>query len=145
MRQRRLFGWFIASVMCSFLSSALAAKTPVGIWKIIDDQTAKKRALIQLTVSDGVLNGTIIKIFPQPGDTGICSKCPGEFKGKPIEGLQIVWGLQAEGNGVWSNGKILDPKAGKIYNVKMTIEDNQLKVRGYIGWATLGRTQTWVR
>jgi hypothetical protein len=76
-------------VLCGFvlavcyLPLALAAASPVGTWTTIDDKTGQKRAVVRLSVSGGTLNGTIVKVYPQPGDTGICSQCPGAFKGNP--------------------------------------------------------------
>jgi uncharacterized protein (DUF2147 family) len=48
---------------------------------------------------------------------------------------------------VWDGGKILDPKTGKVYKVKLQTEDNgaKLTVRGYIGFSLLGRSQVWER
>lgn len=137
--------------ICTFIISAclmpvaLAAQSPAGTWTTIDDKTGAKRAVVRLSVSGGTLNGSIVKVYPQPGDTGICSKCPGAFKGKKIQGLEFVWGLKDKGNGVWDGGSILDPKTGKVYRAKITVSGNKLYVRGYIGISALGRTQTWVR
>lgn len=122
-----------------------SAQTPAGNWTTIDDATGKKRAVVHISVSGGVLTGTIVKIYPQPGDKGTCEKCPDGFKNKPIQGLQILWGLKDEGKGQWSGGKILDPKNGKIYRAKITVDGNKLFVRGYVGVSLLGRTQTWVK
>ncbi|KTD35881.1 putative signal peptide protein [Legionella nautarum] len=121
------------------------AQSPAGTWTSIDDATGKKRVVVNFKVSGKTLSGTIVKVFPQPGDTGICSKCPGSLKNKPTQGLRIIWGLKDRGNGVWEDGKILDPKSGKIYHAKITLEGNKLYVRGYIGIPALGRTQIWVR
>ena len=137
-----IFG-FILSVC--YLTNVLAAGSPAGTWTTIDDKTGQKRALVRISVNGGTMNGTIVKVFPQAGDTGICSNCPGAFKGKKIQGLGFLWGLKDEGNGVWSGGSILDPKTGKIYKAKVTLEGNKLYVRGYVGVSMLGRTQTWVR
>lgn len=137
-----IFG-FILSVC--YLTSALAAGSPAGTWTTIDDKTGQKRALVRISVNGGTMNGTIVKVFPQAGDTGICTNCPGGFKGKKIQGLSFLWGLKDQGNGVWSGGSILDPKTGKIYKAKVTLEGNKLYVRGYVGVSMLGRTQTWVR
>jgi len=132
-------------LMVLFIPVALAAGSPAGTWTTIDDKTGKKRAVVRVNVSGGTLSGTIISVIPQPGDTGICSNCPGGFKGKPIKGLQFVWGLKDKGNGVWDGGNILDPKTGKVYRAKITMEGNKLYVRGYVGISVLGRTQVWVR
>ena len=47
---------------------------------------------------------------------------------------------------VWEEGTILDPKSGKVYDCYINLEDgNTLKVRGYLGFSFLGRTQIWKR
>ncbi|HRD71092.1 MAG TPA: DUF2147 domain-containing protein [Legionella sp.] len=128
-----------------YLPAVMAAQSPAGTWTTIDDKTGAKRAVVNISVSGGNLNGTIVKVYPQPGDTGVCSKCPGAFKGKKIQGLTFIWGLKDMGNGEWGGGSILDPKTGKVYKAKMTVKGNKLYVRGYVGVSMLGRTQTWVR
>lgn len=135
---------FILAV-CLVPMAMAAGQSPAGTWTTIDDKTGAKRAVVHLTISNGTLNGSIVKVFPQAGDTGICSKCPGAFKGKKIQGIGFVWGLKEVGNGVWDGGSILDPKTGKVYKAKMTLQGNKLYVRGYVGISALGRTQTWVR
>ena len=123
-----------------------AASTPAGRWITVDDKTGKKRAEIQLTVTpEGVMYGTIDRTYPEPGDTGICGPCPGEFKDKPIQGLRFIWGLVEKSHGNWEDGHILDAKSGTIYRVKMTQKGDKLYVRGYIGFSLLGRTQVWTR
>ncbi len=127
---------------------ALAADlSPVGTWKTIDDKTGQAKAIVQITESNGVLEGKILKVLKS--DTGphpICSKCDGERHNKPVEGMTFVWGLTRDGD-TWEGGRILDPKTGKIYKAKMQVIDGgeKLKVRGYIGFSWLGRTQVWHR
>lgn len=128
-----------------YLPLAIASiDSPVGRWTTVDDK-GNKRAIVELSLSGDTLVGTIIKVYSKPTDTGICSKCPGAFKNKKIQGLQFVWGLKDQTNGVWAGGYILDPKKGKIYRVKMTLEGNKLTVRGFVGTSILGRTQVWFR
>lgn len=137
---------FVGLILVLLAPFALAAGgSPAGTWTTIDDKTGQKRAVVHISVSGSNLSGTIVKVFPQAGDTGICKNCPGGFKGKPIQGLQILWGLHDAGNGVWDGGSILDPKSGKVYRAKITLEGNKLYVRGYVGVSILGRTQVWVR
>ncbi|MGB1017631.1 MAG: DUF2147 domain-containing protein [Chitinophagales bacterium] len=63
-----------------------------------------------------------------------------------IIGLKVLKNFEYKGNGVWENGKIYDPENGKTYSCKMTLKDNnQLDVRGYIGFSLLGRTENWTR
>ncbi len=133
-------------LMLTMLYLPLAfAESPVGVWTSMDDKTGEKRAEIELAETDGILNGTIIKVYEQAGDTGICVKCPDNFKDKPIIGLKFLWGLKDRGDGVWDDGQILDARSGKIYHVKVTVKGDKLLVRGYIGVSLLGRTQVWMR
>lgn len=141
-RKTRLFLMVFASL---YLPLALAA-TPAGRWITVDDKSGKKRAEIELVVTpEGKLHGIIDQTYPEPGDTGVCSHCPGEFKDQPIKGLRFVWDLVEKEHGTWGDGYILDAKTGTIYRVKMTRKGNKLYVRGYIGFSLLGRTQVWVR
>ncbi len=135
----------VFSFVFGAFSAIAGGGSPIGSWTSIDDQTGAKRAVIAISKCGKGLCGTVVKIYPQPGDTGICSSCPGKFKGKKILGMTIMWGVRDEGNGEWGDGKILDPKTGKIYSVRITLTGNKLLVRGYMGVSLLGRTQTWVR
>lgn len=123
------------------------SSTPVGTWTTIDDKSHQPRSVIQIWESYGKLYGKIVKTFPKPGDTGICKKCPGAFKDKPIKGLTIMWQLKSDGANKWSGGEILDPESGNIYKVKlkMSPDGKTLDVRGYIGFSLFGRTQVWHR
>ena len=60
--------------------------------------------------------------------------------------MVIMWGVSKD-DGVWDGGKILDPKNGKVYSVKLSLADGgqKLDVHGYIGISLLGRSQVWER
>lgn len=131
------------SIMIASASTATAASLAGTTWMTIDDKTGKPRAEVRLSEQNGEVSGDIVSVIKQPGDTGICSKCPGHFKNKPIQGIQFVWGLKQKGENNWDGGQILDPKTGKIYRAKMLLKGNKLYVRGYIGLSVLGRTQVW--
>jgi uncharacterized protein (DUF2147 family) len=132
----------------SFGAPALAADlTPVGTWTTIDDATGKPKSIVQITETGGKLDGKVLEVLQsEQGPHPICKECEGERKDKPIEGMTIIWGVEKDGD-VWSGGKILDPKNGKTYKVKLTLTDNgqKLDVHGYIGFALLGRSQVWER
>ena len=68
-----------------------------------------------------------------------------EKKGRKIVGLNIVWGFKYDKYGKWVGGKIYDPDNGKTYSCKMTLEDDNLNVRGYVGISLLGRTTVWTK
>lgn len=133
----------VIGILC-YLPLIHAAESPVGRWTTIDDKTGEKKADIELYLIHGKLYGKIIHRYVKPGDPELCMSCPGAFKDKPIQGLRFIWGLKDKGNGVWSEGQLIDPKTGKIYHLKMSVKDDKLHVRGYIGVPLLGRTQVWI-
>lgn len=142
---------------CLLLTASLAAapaladedgSTPVGKWKTIDDESGKPKSIVAIWEDDGKLYGKVDQLLdPKPDDPHpTCKKCDGELKGQPILGMRILWDLQKDGS-KWSGGRILDPNNGKVYRVNLTLMDGgkKLMVRGFIGMALLGRTQTWIR
>ena len=110
----------------------------------IDDETRQPKALVQITENGNEYQGRIIKLFANPDVK--CSKCEGDRKDKPVDGMTILWGLKKTGE-TYEGGKILDPKNGKIYDSKAKLVDGgqKLEVRGFMGVSLLGRTQTWDR
>jgi uncharacterized protein (DUF2147 family) len=57
-----------------------------------------------------------------------------------------VWDFVYDGEGVWEDGDIYDPKSGKTYSCYMKLQSmDKLKVRGYIGISLIGRTTYWTR
>ena len=127
---------------------AQTADPAIGVWKTIDDKTNQPASLIKIDEVNGVLQGTIIKTFPAPGETPLvyCNLCKDDRKDKPLIGMKIMSDLKKDGLGSWSDGKILDPKNGETYKVKLVTEDGKkMDVRGYIGVPLLGRTQVWYK
>lgn len=137
--------------LVSLASGAIHAQTAdpaIGIWKTIDDKTNQPSSLIKIEQVNGILEGTIIKTFPQSGQSLLvnCTLCKDDRKDKPLIGMKIMTDLKQEQTGSWSGGKILDPKEGEIYKVKLITEDGKkMDVRGYIGVPLLGRTQVWYK
>lgn len=128
------------------LSIVLFQPTSVeGLWITQDDETGKEKSEVLLYVEDGKLYGKIIRLL-LPEDQGKrCEKCNGENKNKLIAGLVIVKDLSLEKD-TWEDGTIMDPKSGKVYDCYLSLESpNVLKVRGFLGFSLLGRTQTWKR
>ncbi|MEQ6291539.1 DUF2147 domain-containing protein [Vogesella sp. GCM10023246] len=116
-----------------------------GTWKTIDDETHQPKSLVEISeAANGELSGKVIKLFNNPD--AVCDKCDGALKGKPIVGLTIMTGLKKDGD-AWENGKILDPKSGKVYSAKAKLVEGgkKLEVRGFLGISLLGRTQVWER
>jgi len=124
-----------------------AEMTPVGTWTTIDDATGKPKSIVQITESNGTLEGKVLEVLQsEQGAHPVCKECDGERKDKPVEGMVIIWGVSKDGD-VWDGGKILDPKNGKVYKSKLSVHEGgrKLEVRGYIGVPMFGRSQVWLR
>lgn len=122
-----------------------SAHTVVGKWKTIDDETGKAVSVVEIYEKDGKVYGKVIEILNPKDKDKKCVNCGGSDKNKPILGLTVIKGLTKEGD-EYTNGKILDPKSGKLYKCYIATEGaDKLKVRGYIGVAVIGRTQYWYR
>lgn len=120
-------------------------QTILGKWKTIDDETGMEKGIVEIFELKGKLYGKIIEIFEHDKKHLKCEKCEGEDRNKPILGLTIIKGLTKNGSG-YDSGRITDPKNGKTYHCKMTLEGkDKLIVRGYIGISLFGRSQTWIR
>ena len=134
--------------LAAFAQNAFAQDTPVGKWCTIDDKTGKVKSIVEIyAATDGNLQAKVLQVLDsEKGPHPLCDACKGANHNKPIEGMVIAWGLKHDGAS-WEDGRIMDPKNGKVYSAKMTPIDGgkKLEVRGYMGFSLLGRTQTWVR
>ena len=138
----------IAIAATLILGGVLSAEEIEGTWMSIDDETGMAKSYIKITVDEsGTAYGQIIKLLNRKPDEEadpVCTECKGAEAGKKVVGLVILKGLKKDGD-EWKGGTILDPKNGKVYKCKIKAENNgqTLKVRGFIGFSLLGRTQVW--
>ena len=136
-----------AGLLLATGAALAASNTPVGTWKTIDDTTHQPKSIVQITEVNGELQGKVLQVLQsEQGPHPKCEECDGERKNQPIEGMVILWGVKQDGD-EWDGGKILDPKNGKTYKVKLKMLENgaKLDVHGYIGFSLIGRSQVWER
>ena len=61
-------------------------------------------------------------------------------------GQTIFQGMKYDGEGRWSAGTIYDPDSGRTYKCRLErLDSERLQVRGFVGFALLGRSQVWTR
>ena len=121
------------------------SQTIFGKWKTIDDETGKEKGIAEIYEYKDKVYGKIIEIFEQDKNHFKCEKCEGDYHNKPILGLNIIKGLK-KNEDVYEGGKIVDPKNGKSYHCKITLDGkDKLIVRGYIGIPLFGRSQIWIK
>lgn len=135
----------ILLIFILFLSIVSYSQSITGKWKTIDDETGKGRSIVEIYQVEGKIYAKIVNLLIKSEENKVCENCKGANKNKPLKGLVVIDGLKKDGN-EWNGAKILDPKTGKEYKCYLTLENpNKLKVRGYLGFALLGRTQYWYK
>jgi uncharacterized protein (DUF2147 family) len=128
----------------------------VGLWLTAPDDE-DGQAKIEIYEEGGTYHGKIvwleIPVYPEDDEQGMAGQekvdreNPDEaLQSRPIVGLELMSDFVYAGKGKWKKGTIYAPDEGKTYKCKLTLEDPQrLKVRGFIGFSMLGRTEVWTR
>ena len=138
----------ITLALAAAAGTALAQASPVGLWKTIDDETKAEKSQVRITEVGGVLSGKVEKVADASKQDAVCELCSDERKGQKVLGMTIIRGAKPDADkALWEGGDVLDPNNGKVYKLRLKPIDGgkKLEVRGFIGMALLGRTQTWLR
>ena len=134
-----------ALLFCITAMTSMQSQSVIGKWKTIDDASGEAKSIVEVFSKSGKIYAKVVDILDPAAKNNLCKQCSGEDKNKPILGLTIIKGLSKDGS-EYNSGEILDPKNGKLYKCALTLESkDKLKVRGYIGFSLLGRTQYWHR
>ena len=147
----RVFMKGIVGLTLAFASVASFAASIEGYWKSIDDRTGEQLSIIEIKKgADGRYHGKITYRYPVPGGAVLthCTKCPAPYTNQPILGLEILPGLKEDPDKRNAyDGKVLEPKSGKIYKGKanLSADGKRLRLRGYVGFSALCLTVVWLR
>lgn len=136
---------FLIILVTIFTFSNGMAQDVFGKWKTIDDETGEAKSIVEIYEQNGKVYGKVVEILTPGRENAVCEECKGKNKNKPIRGMVILKDLMKDKD-EYSGGTILDPTNGKEYKCYITLENaNKLKVRGYIGFSLIGRSQYWHR
>jgi uncharacterized protein (DUF2147 family) len=127
------------------MSHALIAQDIVGFWKTINDKTDKPESIVGIYSYQGKYYGRLLATYNEKGQIEDSiyepkDRAPGVVGNPYYSGLDIIWDLEKDAD-KYTNGKILDPKKGKIYEAEAWLKDGKLIVRGEILF--FGVNQTW--
>ena len=120
--------------------------TPLGVWT-----NSEKKATFEIYKCGDKLCGKIVSLTvpndPATGKPKTDTENPDtKLRGRPRLGMVFMQGFEYDDNNKWDDGKIYDPESGKTYSCYMKMMDaNTMEVKGYIGFALIGRSQTWTR
>jgi uncharacterized protein (DUF2147 family) len=135
---------FFVVFMSSTGVSAQNQDSIVGEW-----YTEEGRSIVEIYKCEEQYCGKIVWLkYPkdEEGKDKVDKNNPDEKeRSQKLKGLNIMSGFTYKGDNRWGGGKIYDPDNGKSYSCKMSLENNKLKVRGYIGISLFGRTTVWTK
>jgi uncharacterized protein (DUF2147 family) len=146
-KQKILLSLIVAIFAIGNLSAqSFKSEDVLGLWF-----NEEKDAKVEIYMDNGKYFGKVVwlqtPIDPDTGKPKLDTKNPDEeLQKRPVMGLLLVSDFDYEGEGLWENGDIYDPKSGKTYSCYMKLESkDKLKVRGFIGVSWIGRTTYWTR
>ena len=141
-------------IMVAFFAISTQAQTIVGTWKTVDSRTGTAKSYLRIyKAKNGLYYGKVLKLLNRPAGENPnpnCINCPTtDYRhNKPVIGMVIMTRLKASKDlKSATGGKILDPEVGKSFDcqIRLSSDGNTLKMRGYLGMPTIGRTQVWTR
>ena len=146
---KRLFALALCLFALVAVGTARAQQLPpklqnaVGHWQAFSD--GKPGGQVETYLVNGQLFGRVTQVRPGRTPQDVCEKCSGDSKNKLILGLVIIRNFHPDGDD-WVGGTVVDPENGKVYQGKLwTVGNDDLHMRGFVGFSLFGRTETWVR
>lgn len=127
-------------------SSIAQSDAIIGEW-----YNQEKDAVINITKSENnTFQGQIVWMLNPNDENGNPKTDPlnpeEELRSRSRMGMTIMYNFEFDGENVWDEGEIYDPKSGNTYSGTMTLtSENKLDLRGYVGLPIFGRTSNWSR
>jgi len=127
------------------ITNSINSQSIFGKWYSTNDETGEIDSVIEVYKKQEKAFGKIIEIKNSERKNAVCDLCKDKNKNKPILGLNILNGLEKDGE-EWSGGTILDPRNGNVYKCFIQlVQQDKLKIRGYFGLSIFGKTAYWQR
>ena len=134
----------LITLLFNFLLPGAFYAQITGLWRVVDDKDGIEKSIVEIYEQNGLYHGRIVRLLETSRRTH-CDKCYGDLKGKPLTGMRIIYDLEKTSNG-GKNGKVIEPSTGKIFSCYIELESpDRLKLRGYLGMPTVGKTSYWNR
>lgn len=113
--------------------------------------TENNKSVVEIYQENGHFYGKMIElknpIDPDTGKPKLDKENPDvKLQKRPLLGLLIMTGLKFESDNYWGGGEIYDPESGNTYSCRLKMVGNdQIDMRGYMGFSLIGRSTIWHR
>lgn len=138
----RMIGAFAATVLAATVLGATAHAAeprPEGFWLT---ENGRGIVAIQPCRGEGLCGQMVWVANPLDADGAVKL----DAKGQPLCGLQLAGALRDDGDGLWADGWIYNPRSGDTYGAEIEpLSETELKVRGYVLLPLFGSSQIWTR
>lgn len=140
-------------LLLAFISSSLSLvgqdfkeSDVIGYW-LSEDKDGKIEVYKEGDKYYGKLVWLLNPIDDETGKPKLDKHNPDEsLSRRPTKGIVLLTDFEYEGDGLYEDGEIYDPKTGKTYSCYMKLEStDELKIKGYIGFSWIGKTTYWSR
>jgi uncharacterized protein (DUF2147 family) len=133
------------TLIIMIITNTINSQSIFGKWYSTNEETGEIDSVIEVYKKQEKAFAKIIEIKNSERRNAVCDLCKDKNKNKPILGLNILNGLERDGE-EWSGGTILDPRNGNVYKCYIQlVQKDKLKIRGYLGLALFGKTAYWQR
>jgi uncharacterized protein (DUF2147 family) len=143
---KKLMWGLVLLVSIPLLAQANPGDELIGIWK-----PSNGRSMLKIEKIGSKYYGRVVWLkepVDENGDPRTDVNNPDEsLRSTPLKGYRVLKDfVYDEEEGIWTDGTIYDPQNGSTYNCKIElINETTIEVRGYIGTAVFGRTDTWTK
>ncbi len=111
-----------------------------GLWL-----TRNGNAAVEIVPCGASVCGRLAWFADQDGNRRMASQGASDSQ-RPLCSVQILGGFEADGDGHWRDGWVVDPRSGDRYGAEITLEHpDTLALRGYLGVPLFGKTEEWTR
>ena len=132
----------LAPIALLLIAGAARAETPLGLWDADESH-------IEIYHCGELLCGRVVALdepLDENGNPQVDQNNPESASDPYHPGHGPHRRLHPQERQGMVDGKIYDPRDGKTYKCKMTLQkDGTLKVRGYVGLSLFGKTVVWTR
>lgn len=130
----------------SLLSGSNNPDVIIGKW-----YTEKSEGVVEIFKHKGKYYGKLVELM-EPNDANgkprnDTKNRNSKLQSRPLLGIPIFWGMEYSAeNSRWEGGVIYDPNMGHEAKGFITvIDDNTIKVKGYVGFEWVSKSQIWKR